>query len=77
MTQATKLAKRKLYTVRVFPTSTAYSKHVGHKGRLLPRHAAQRVLRRISKGGKVEGYLSPLVVNCSPEEVAYLDRRYS
>ncbi|MGF6996695.1 hypothetical protein [Paraburkholderia sp. GAS32] len=76
MAQATKLAKRKLYTVRVFPTSTAYSKHVGHKGRLLPRRVAQRVLKRLEKGGKVEGYLSPLIVNCTPEQAAYLDRRY-
>ena len=71
------IKQRKLYTVR-YETTTGHlrARTVGHKARLLPRAAALRVVKRLKKAG-VFAYVSALMVNVTPEQAAYLDRRYS
>ncbi len=65
----TSLKPRKLYQVR------HDGRQVGHKARLLPRHAAQRVARRLKDAGLFV-YIDPILVNVSPAEAANLARRY-
>jgi hypothetical protein len=74
---ATVFRKRKLYMVRIH-NGNAPGKQVGYKSRLVPRKAALRVasrLRRSMRFDWVEIY--PLEITVTPEQIAYLDRRYS
>lgn len=73
---ATKPKPRKLYQVRHHPDNGARSgRHVGHKGRLLPRAAALRVGNRLSRAGLFIT-CDPITVNLTAEQAAYIDRRY-
>jgi hypothetical protein len=69
------LKQRKLYQVRVYPQINGFGRHVGHKMRLLPFRPAQRVMKRLKRTG-LDIVLVPVLVNCTPEQIAYLDRRY-
>ena len=68
---------RKLYAVRNHPNNGAWSgRTVGHKSRLMPRATAARVAKRLRKSGLFIT-IDPIVVNVTPEQIAYLDRRYA
>ncbi len=74
----TKIKTRKLYQVRIHHFGWAFGRDVGHKCRLVPRAAAMKIAKRLRKTKKfdmVEIY--PLTVNVTPEQAAYLDRRYA
>jgi hypothetical protein len=76
MAQAAKIKARKLYMVRIHDDGT-FGRQVGHKSRLIPRKAAQRVARRLRQSRRfdmVEIY--PMTVNLTPDQAAYLDCRY-
>lgn len=66
---------RKLYSVRHTPAGLVFSRPAGHKTRLLPRAAAARVAKRLSRAG-LDVSISPMHVKVSPEQAAYLDHRY-
>lgn len=68
---------RKLYQVRHHANGGLwYGRQVGHKARLLPRAAAQRVAKRLKAAGLFIT-IDPITVNVTPEQAAYLDRRYA
>jgi len=67
---------RKLYQVRNTRPGYTFGQTVGHKCRLLPRAAAMRVAKRLRRAG-IDATISPLIVNVTPEQAAYLDRRYA
>ena len=69
------LKTRKLYQVRQTPARHSFGRTVGHKARLLPRAAAARIARRLRRAG-VDAMISPLLVNVTPAQAAYLDARY-
>lgn len=71
----TKIKTRKLYQIRVHH-SGCFGRQVGHKARLLPRTAALRVAKRLRKCG-LDISTDPILVNVTPEQAAYLDRRYA
>jgi len=66
---------RKLYRVMIW-RGDSYGKPLGFKGRLLPRRAAQRIAKRLSRSG-LSASIAPLRVNVTPPQAAYLDRRYA
>lgn len=69
------LKARKLYQVRHHANGGLWSgKCVGHKARLLPRATALRVAKRLRKAGLFIT-CDPILVNLTPEQAAYLDRR--
>lgn len=68
------LKTRTLYLVRHH--ASTFGRHVGHKARLLPRAAAQRVAKRLRHAGLFIT-LDRIKVNVTPEQAAYLKRRYS
>lgn len=73
----TKLKTRKLYQVRNHGNGGLWSgRQVGHKARLLPRGAAMRVAKRLRKSGLFIT-CDPIMANVTPEQAAYLDRRYA
>jgi len=77
MTTATKIKARKLYQVRNHANGGVFSgRQVGHKSRLLPRSVAARIAKRLRKSGLFIT-INPIMVNCTPEQCAYLDRRYA
>jgi hypothetical protein len=77
MKAAAKIKESKLYAVRHHPMNGAWSgRTVGHKARLLPYKAAQRVAKRLRKAGLFIT-TSPLIVNTTPEQREYLNRRYA
>ncbi|WP_454909670.1 hypothetical protein [Variovorax gossypii] len=75
MTTTTKPRKRKLYQVRIHREGHVFGKQVGHKCRLLPRIAAQRVASRIRRGGLMVT-IDPVQVNVTPLQAVELARRY-
>lgn len=73
------MQKRKLYQVRYFE-GVKYSKAVG-SGRFVPRTAANRIARRLKARAKrakldIEIVTVPVTVYVTPEQSAYLERRY-
>lgn len=66
---------RKLYEVRSYQAGYTFGKTVGHKCRLVPRTAAVRIVKRLRRCG-LDVHISAVVVNVTPEQIAYLDRRY-
>jgi hypothetical protein len=66
---------RKLYQVRNHRAGYTFGQTVGHKCRLLPRAAAARVAKRLRRAG-LDVSISPVSVNVTPAQAAYLDRRY-
>lgn len=77
MTETTKLKARKLYAVRHHANGgLSIGRVVGHKARLMPRAAALRIAKRLRKAGLVIT-CDAVTVNCTPEQRAYLDRRYA
>lgn len=74
---AATIKTRKLYQVRNHPNGGLSSgRHVGYKGRLLPRAAALRIAKRLRKSGLFIT-TDPITVNVTPTQAAYLDRRYA
>lgn len=71
-----KLNLRKLYQVRVYAEGAVIGRHLGYKMRLLPFRPAQRVMKRLRRAG-LDIMIVPILVNCTPEQVSYLDRRYT
>ncbi len=70
--------QRKLYQVRYF-AGGRFSKQVGFKARLVPRAAANRIAKRMRKAARRQGIeiqIAPVLVNCTAEQIAYLERRY-
>lgn len=67
---------RKLYQVRQTPVGYTFGRTVGHKCRLLPRAVALRIAKRLRRAG-IDATVSPLIVNVTPAQAAYLDARYS
>lgn len=68
---------RKLYQVRNHANGGMWSgRQVGHKARLLPRAAAMRIAKRLRKAGLFIT-IDPILVNVTPEQAVYLDRRYA
>jgi len=67
---------RKLYQIRIHTFGHTFGKTVGHKARILPRNAAQRIAKRLRKSGH-DVELFPMQVNLTVEQCAYLDNRYS
>lgn len=58
--------QRKLYDVRYFGAKgSVYSRSVGLKGRLLERHAALRVVRRLKRSG-VDAIAAPMLITSLP-----------
>lgn len=72
----TNLKPRKLYQVRNYRAGYTFGQTVGHKARLLPRAAAARIAKRLRQCG-LDVKIAPVLVNCTPEQAAYLDRRYA
>jgi hypothetical protein len=70
------LTSRKLYQVRHHSSPGIFGRQVGHKARLLPRTAAQRVARRLRRAGLFIT-LDPVTVIVTPEQAGYLARRYA
>ena len=67
---------RKLYQVRHHANNGLWSgRHVGYKGRLLPRAAAMRVAKRLRKAGLFIT-VDPIMVNTTQAQRDYLDKRY-
>jgi hypothetical protein len=76
MNNAAKIKVRKLYQVRHHANDGLWSgRHVGYKGRLLPRAAAMRIAKRLKKAGLFIT-CDPVMVNVTLDQAAYLDRRY-
>lgn len=73
---AIRLKQRKLYQVRHHAPGATFGKHVGFKGRLLPRYTAQRVATRLRAAGLFIT-IDPLFVNLTPAQAKALDARYS
>lgn len=67
------LKTRTLYQVRHH--TGRCGRQVGHKARLLPRKAALRVSRRLTRAGLFIT-LDRVVVNVTPAQADYLKRRY-
>lgn len=67
---------RKLYQIRIHTFGLTFGKTVGHKARIIPRNAAQRIANRLRKSGH-DVQLFPMLVNLTAEQCAYLDNRYS
>ena len=67
---------RKLYQIRIHTFRHTFGKTVGHKARILPRNAAQRIAKRLRKSGH-DVELFPMQVNLTVGQCAYLDNRYS
>ena len=73
---ATKVKTRKLYMIRIH-NGNSTGKAVGFKGRLIPRKAALRVASRLRRSMRFDWVeMAPLEVNVTPEQIAYLNRRY-
>jgi hypothetical protein len=66
---------RKLYQIRHTPVGHALGRTVGHKAQLKPRAVAARIAARLRKAG-IEARISPVSVNTTPAQDAYLARRY-
>lgn len=66
---------RKLYQVRQTPEGYSFGRTVGHKARLMPRAVATRIAKRLRRSG-IDAMISPLIVNVTPAQAAYLDARY-
>ncbi|HWU71829.1 MAG TPA: hypothetical protein VN017_10800 [Pseudoxanthomonas sp.] len=74
---AATIKTRKLYQVRNHANGGLWSgRQVGHKARLLPRAAAMKIAKRLRKSGLFIT-IDPIMVNVTPEQAAYLDRRYA
>lgn len=72
------MKQRKLYAVRTHAFDGVFGKEVGHKSRLIPRKAAQRVAKRLKATKKFEWVeIYPMMINLTNEQCAYLDRRYA
>ena len=69
------LKSRKLYEIRHYRPGYVFGKTVGFKCRLLPRAAAMRVKKRLKAIGR-DIEISPMIVNLTPAQCAYLDNRY-
>jgi hypothetical protein len=68
---------RKRYMLRHHENNGRYhGKTVGHKARLLPRHVAARIAKRLRKFGLFTT-IDAMHVNVTAEQAAYLGRRYS
>lgn len=67
---------RKLYQIRNHRAGHTFGQTVGHKCRLLPRAAAARIAKRLRRAG-LDVTIAPVVVNCTAEQIAYLERRYA
>ncbi len=76
MTLPANIKPRKLYQVRHYRIGYTFGVGVGHKSRLLPRSAAARIAKRLRKSG-LDVTIAPVLVNTTPEQRAYLDRRYA
>lgn len=73
----TTLKARKLYVVRHHGNGGLWGgKPVGHKARLVPYRAAQRIAGRLRASGLFIT-TDPLLVNTTAEQRAYLDSRYA
>lgn len=73
----TKIKTRKLYQVRHHENGGLWhGRHVGHKGRLLPRAPAMRIAKRLRKSGLFVT-CDPIIVNVTSAQAEYLDRRYA
>lgn len=71
------MKSRKLYQVRNHANGGLFNgRAVGHKARLMPRKAASRIAKRLRKAGLFIT-VEPMIVNVTPEQAAYLDRRYA
>jgi hypothetical protein len=68
--------KRTLYGVRHYPAGERFSRHVGHKGRLVPRNAAARIARRLKRAG-IDAFVHPYTIHVTPEQNARLNARYA
>jgi len=66
---------RKLYQIRQTPAGHTFGRTVGHKAQLKPRAVAARIAARLRKAG-VDARISLVLVNTTPEQDAYLARRY-
>lgn len=66
---------RKLYQIRIHTFGLTFGKTVGHKARILPRAAAQRVAKRLRKSGH-DVELFPMLVNLTADQCTHLDARY-
>lgn len=74
---AIKIKTRKLYSVRHHANGGTWSgRPVGYKAKLIPRTAAMRLAKRLRKAGLFIT-VDPVIVNCTPEQCAYLDRLYA
>lgn len=68
---------RKLYQVRNHEGNGALrGNQVGHKCRLVPYKAARRIAKRLRAAGLFIT-LDAMMINVTPEQAAYLDRRYA
>lgn len=76
MTLAATIKPRKLYQIRNYRAGYTFGVTVGHKARLLPRGAAERIAKRLRKSG-LDVTIASMVVNTTPEQRAHLDRRYA
>lgn len=65
---------RKMYQLRNHDGGR-FGKQIGHKARLLPRGPAMQIAKRLRKSGLTIS-VDPIMVNTTPEQRAYLDRRY-
>jgi hypothetical protein len=70
------IKSRKLYQVRYYAEGATFGVTVGFKCRLMPRSAAARIAKRLRRAG-LDVKISPLSVNCTPEQIAYLNQRYA
>lgn len=72
-----KTKARKLYQVRHHGSDgLSMGRQVGHKARLLPSVAAQRIAKRLRRFGLFVT-VDPIMVNVTHEQGAYLDRRHA
>ena len=67
---------RKLYQVRHTVPGHTFGQTVGYKAQLKPRAAAARIAKRLRAAG-IDARISPILVNVTPVQAAYLDRRYA
>ena len=46
-----KMKTAKLYEIRYYPSPSAFSKHVGYKGKLVSYQSALKLVKRLKKAG--------------------------